>query len=230
MYVPGLQYEAGLVAFVHQQLGLPIASTAPLGKISDGFSDAMRRFAHDQHVPWVDFTKGQRKDDVMHEYLAGFTAEEGVLFIGRAQEKTGLFRTEKRRNADGAAHPWIVRSTGGVVRDLEHLGAQVHPGGEQLHLGTTSVSRGCDTRRSWSLTRMRTRRGHGRCSCRRATFTRMIRRCACSPCPMPIMPTTPRSGHRADPTTPCEPHPGAEASGWGSQWFRPRGPGRNSQT
>ena len=68
----------------------------------------------DQHVPWVDFVKGQRKDDVMHEYLAGFTAEEGVLFIGRAQEKTGVFRTEKRRNADGAAYPWIVRSTGVV--------------------------------------------------------------------------------------------------------------------
>ena len=48
------------------------------------------------------------------EYLAGFTAEEGVLFIGRAQEKTGVFRTEKRRNAEGAAYPWIVRSTGVV--------------------------------------------------------------------------------------------------------------------
>jgi len=32
------------------QLGLPIASTALLGKISDGFSDAMRHFARDQHV------------------------------------------------------------------------------------------------------------------------------------------------------------------------------------
>ena len=29
----------------------------------------------------------------------GFTAEEGVLFIGRAQEKTAVFRTEKRRDA-----------------------------------------------------------------------------------------------------------------------------------
>jgi hypothetical protein len=30
VYVPGLQYAAGLVAHVHRQLGLPIASTAPL--------------------------------------------------------------------------------------------------------------------------------------------------------------------------------------------------------
>src|SRR4051794_36937886 len=117
VYVPGLQYEAGLVAYVHQQLGLPIASTAPLAKVSDGFSAAMRRFAGDRGVPWLDFVKGQRKDDVMHAHLAGFTAagrEEGVLFIGRAQEKTGLFRTERRRNDQGAAYPWIVRSTGVV--------------------------------------------------------------------------------------------------------------------
>jgi hypothetical protein len=114
VYVPGLQYAAGLVAFVHRQLDLPIASTAPLGKISDGFSAAMHRFARDRQVPWVDFGKGQRKDDIAHEHLAGFDRDEGVLFIGRAQEKTGLFRTEKRRGADGRAYPWIVRATGVV--------------------------------------------------------------------------------------------------------------------
>ncbi|MGH3697770.1 MAG: hypothetical protein ACRDRX_27960 [Pseudonocardiaceae bacterium] len=56
-------------------------------------------------MPWVDFVKGQRKDDVMHQHLAAFTAQEGVLFIGRAQEKTVLFRTEKRRNAEGVCLP-----------------------------------------------------------------------------------------------------------------------------
>ncbi len=114
VYVPGLQYPAGLVAYVHRQLGLPIASTAPLAPISEGFSRAMHRFARDHDVPWVDFVRGQRKDDLAHQYLAGFTGDEGVLFIGRAQEKVGLFRTEKRRNAEGAAYPWIVRSTGVV--------------------------------------------------------------------------------------------------------------------
>ena len=48
----------------------------------------------------------------MHEHLAGFTAEEGVLFVGRAQEKTALFRTEKRRDAHGDSYPWIVTTTG----------------------------------------------------------------------------------------------------------------------
>ncbi|MDN5772072.1 MAG: MarR family transcriptional regulator, partial [Microlunatus sp.] len=112
VYVPQLQHAGGLIGYIQRQLGLPIASTAPLGKITDAFSAAMRRFARDQQVPWVDFVKHQRKDDVMHEHLARFTGTEGVLFIGRAQEKTSLFRTERRRDAAGDSYPWIVRSTG----------------------------------------------------------------------------------------------------------------------
>ena len=38
-----------------------------------------------------------------------------MLFVGRAQEKNRLFRTEKRRNpVTGATYPWIVSSTGVV--------------------------------------------------------------------------------------------------------------------
>ena len=69
VYIPGLQYAAGLVGYVHQQMGLPIASTAPIAKISDRFSAGVHRFARDYAVPWVDFVKSQRKDDVMQEYL-----------------------------------------------------------------------------------------------------------------------------------------------------------------
>ncbi|UQX12055.1 hypothetical protein [Candidatus Mycobacterium methanotrophicum] len=112
VYVPGLQYAPGLVGYVHQQLGLPIASTAPLARITEAFDKAVHRFARDNAIPWVDFAKGQRKDDIAHEYLAGFTGSEGVLFVGRAQEKTKLFRTEKRRDAHGDTYPWIVASTG----------------------------------------------------------------------------------------------------------------------
>ena len=48
----------------------------------------------------------------MYEHLATFTATQGVVFIGRAQEKTAVFRTEKRRNGEGRSYPWIVKSTG----------------------------------------------------------------------------------------------------------------------
>jgi hypothetical protein len=114
VYVPQLQHAGGLLGYIQRQLELPIASTAPLSKITDRFVDAVRRFARDQRVPWVDFAKGQRKDDVAHEHLSRFSGEEGVLFIGRAQEKTTLFRTERRRDANGEAYPWIVKTTGVV--------------------------------------------------------------------------------------------------------------------
>src|SRR6478672_7104614 len=112
VYQPRLQFARGLVGYVHRRLGLPIASTAPLAKISERFTRAVHRFAESEGIPWVDFVKGERKDDVMQERLRHFTAAQGVVFIGRAQEKNTVFRTEKRRHPDGVSYPWIVRSTG----------------------------------------------------------------------------------------------------------------------
>ena len=51
VYQPRLQYAAGLVGYVHRQLGLPIASTAPLAKITDRFTRAVHRFAADRGHP-----------------------------------------------------------------------------------------------------------------------------------------------------------------------------------
>jgi hypothetical protein len=85
-----------------------------LAPVTETFTKAVRAFAADRQIPWVDFAKGQRKDDVAHEYLAAFTGTEGVLFIGRAQEKVPLFRTRKRRRDDGSCYPWIAAETGVV--------------------------------------------------------------------------------------------------------------------
>ena len=114
VYVPQLQYATGLVSYIHRQLGKPVASTAALAPLSEAFTRSVRSFAASGGIPWVDFAKGQRKDDVAHEYLAAFTGTEGVLFIGRAQEKVPLFRTHKRRRADGSSYPWIALETGVV--------------------------------------------------------------------------------------------------------------------
>jgi hypothetical protein len=111
VYVPTLQHPRALVGFIHHHLGYPLASTAVLGPISEAFVAAIATFARQWGVPVVHFAKGQRKDDVMHEHLAGFPGSEGVLFIGRAQEKAPVFRTERRRNAEGGSYPWIVKTT-----------------------------------------------------------------------------------------------------------------------
>jgi hypothetical protein len=114
VYVPQLQYATGLVSYIHRRLGKPVASTAALAPVSEAFTRSVRSFAASCGIPWVDFAKGQRKDDVALEFLAGFTGTEGVLFIGRAQEKVPLFRTRKRRRADGSSYPWIAAETGVV--------------------------------------------------------------------------------------------------------------------
>ena len=80
--------------------------------ITKAFIAQMEPFAKQEKVPIVTFEKGQRKDDVAAEYRKKFSASEGVLFIGKAQEKTSVFRTERRRNEQtGATYPWLVRST-----------------------------------------------------------------------------------------------------------------------
>jgi hypothetical protein len=114
LYVPQLQRPEGIVGFIRGHLGQPIASTAVIAPMSRDFVARLAAYADQRGIPRIDFVRGQRKDDVMHEHLARFRAAgrtEGVLFIGRAQEKNTVFRTEKRRAADGTSYPWIVRTT-----------------------------------------------------------------------------------------------------------------------
>jgi hypothetical protein len=116
VYQPRLQHAAGVAWFLCGHRGNRFASSALLDPISKSFVASIHRFAAQHEIPWVDFVRGQRKDDVAHGYLAEFEAAgrtEGVLFIGRAQEKNVVFRTEKRRNpVTGATYPWLVRATG----------------------------------------------------------------------------------------------------------------------
>jgi hypothetical protein len=56
----------------------------------------------------VQFRKAQRKDAVMREHLSKFDKDEGVVFVGKAQEKTPVFRTERRRSPKtGLPYPWL---------------------------------------------------------------------------------------------------------------------------
>ena len=113
VYVPQLQHAGGLLGYIQRQLGLPIASTAPLGRITDAFSSAMRRFARDQQVPWVDFVKGQRKDDVAARAPGRFDgAGRGALHRPGAGEDDDCSAPRSAATPTGATYPWIVRATG----------------------------------------------------------------------------------------------------------------------
>jgi hypothetical protein len=112
VYVPRLQCESGIAQFFRGHRGHKFASSALMDPMTKAFVAAMECFAKQHEIAVVQFRKGQRKDDVMKEHLARFARPEGVVFIGKAQEKTPVFRTEKRRNPQtGSTYPWIVRSS-----------------------------------------------------------------------------------------------------------------------
>src|SRR5258707_5644075 len=73
VYIPQLQYATGLVSYIHRHLGKPVASTGALAPVTEAFTRAVRPFAGERQIPLVDFANGQRKDDVAHKLLAGFT-------------------------------------------------------------------------------------------------------------------------------------------------------------
>jgi len=112
VYVPQLQREQGVVRFFREHRGQPLPSAALMSPISRKFVATLEEFISERQIPLVAFRKGERKDNVMAQHLRKFQQDEGVVFVGKAQEKTPVFRTEKRRSpTTGQPYPWIVRST-----------------------------------------------------------------------------------------------------------------------
>jgi hypothetical protein len=112
VYVPRFQTEGGIVGFFRHHRGQPLPSGAD-GSDQPAFRSRAEAFAAKQ------FRKRQRKDDVVAEQLRKFAKEEGVVLIGKAQEKTSVFRTERRRSP----------KTGQLDRALDRDGEPL------LHLG-----------------------------------------------------------------------------------------------
>jgi len=121
LYQPRLQHGAGIAAFFVGHRGNRFASSALMAPMTDRFTADIRHFIDARGVDLVRFARGQRKDDVTAGYLMpadpddrGLVTEQ-VLYVGVAQEKQKVFRTQKRRNpVTGATYPWLVPSTGVV--------------------------------------------------------------------------------------------------------------------
>lgn len=110
IYVPGLQYEQGIVRFFREHRGQPLPSAALMSPMTRTFVAKLEDFMARHGIALVQFRPGQRKDAVMAEHLRQFGRDEGIVFVGKAQEKTPVFRTERRRSpTTGRPYPWIVR-------------------------------------------------------------------------------------------------------------------------
>jgi hypothetical protein len=112
IYVPFVQTVGGIVTYLRKHRGLPYASTASVAPMTETFVRKIEQFIAQQGIDLVSFEKGQRKDDVTQKYLRQFQATEGVLYVGKAQEKAKVPRTQQRRSAKtGKTYPHIVEGT-----------------------------------------------------------------------------------------------------------------------
>lgn len=114
-YVPGLQTPQGVAWFFRSHRGQTFASSALMEPMSKSFVAGIEAFVKSEQIPIITFQKGQRKDDIAKQMRVGFDQDEGVVFVGKAQEKAPVIRTESRTNPQtGQKYPWLVRSTGMV--------------------------------------------------------------------------------------------------------------------
>jgi hypothetical protein len=111
VYQPKLQTPKAAFYFLREHHGVGAVSSRKMKAISERFIDDIEKYAHKHGVEILTFEKGQRKEDLAAQRLKGFTGREGLLFIGKAQEKVRTFRTEGRRNPRGETYPWIVETT-----------------------------------------------------------------------------------------------------------------------
>lgn len=98
-YVPRLQSSGGVVTFLAHRGGTTIPSPALFGKITETFKRELRAWAEREGVPWLEFAKGTRKDDVVQPYRDRFVASgatEGAVLVGVAQEKATAWRATKQ--------------------------------------------------------------------------------------------------------------------------------------
>src|SRR6266536_652115 len=102
----------GVSGFFVGHRGYHYASTALMDPMTKAFVADIHGFVAARGLELVSFVKGQRKDDLTRQFLEKFTEPEGVLFVGRAQEKAGVWRTQRRHNpVTGGSYAWLVRSS-----------------------------------------------------------------------------------------------------------------------
>jgi hypothetical protein len=112
VYQPVLQTGGGVAHFFRHHRGEAFATALVMSRMTRAFVEATERFADKHFIPLVTFEKGVRKEDVFHEHLAHFDREEGVVMIGKAQEKATVYRTVKRQcPKTGRTYPWLMKST-----------------------------------------------------------------------------------------------------------------------
>lgn len=109
---PRLQSGSQIASFFRFHRGELFATAKVMAEVSRPFIEAIEQFAKQQGLDLIIFPRGQRKDEIARQYLAKFQANEGILFVGKAQERATVVRTVGRKNPrTGKNYPWLEKST-----------------------------------------------------------------------------------------------------------------------
>lgn len=112
LYVPILQTEGGVAHFFREHRGHSFASSSLMRPMTERFVQRIEDFAQGEGIELISFEKGKRKEDVAKKYLQNFADAEGVLFIGKAQEKAKVVRTKRCHNPKtGASYASLYKTT-----------------------------------------------------------------------------------------------------------------------
>lgn len=95
-YVKQLQLPGGLITFVREQMGFPIPSPMVLPPFTQAFRKAVEQYAQAQGLAITGFAKGEDKDEKARAHLAKFEKKQGVVLIGKAQEKALGYKGQRK--------------------------------------------------------------------------------------------------------------------------------------
>ena len=112
VYVPVLQTGAGAAHFFRKVRGNPVPSSALMEPMTRRFVRALERYAAKGWI-WSGSSGSSARTTGRRNTCAG---AEGVLYIGKAQEKARVLRTERRSHPVFGPYPWLVSSTAMVNR------------------------------------------------------------------------------------------------------------------
>jgi len=103
-YVKELQMPGGVVNFIREQFKWPIPSPKAMYQMTEKFKEAVEIFAQEMGREIYTFSKGEDKDEVARQHAELFGIDEGVVLIGKAQEKAQAIRS---RRADQKGKVWF---------------------------------------------------------------------------------------------------------------------------
>jgi hypothetical protein len=109
---PRLQLERGIAYFFREHRGERFATAKTMAEVTRPLVAAIEQFAPTHGLDLLTFDRRQRKDEVARDYLAQCRAREGILFVGKAQERAAVVRTLSQKNPrTGRSYPWLQQST-----------------------------------------------------------------------------------------------------------------------